>query len=215
MISPKISQIWIGPHTEESRGCTAAMQAMNHDMEYKLWGNEILDRFSTDPYVKKLQSEGENIAFICDRLRVLLLRDDGGIYVDADCRAIRPFSTLKCLTMPHVDFVAGLRNPHRPGVALHRGVALLDNTVLASAPNGRMVNLLCDLYKPGNKQWLQNGVSMGHEIMRNCDETTVILGHEHFYADKPTSKTIVLHDTMNFASWLQHPEHQIPRLVAV
>lgn len=203
--------------TSEVESICEVMRVLNtkNGWSYTLHRDEILERYKDDPYVKKLQVEKENVAFVVDRLRVLLLRDEGGVYCDADCRAVRPFSVVGGIAMAHWDFMYGARNPHRPGVALHRGIALVDNTVLGSAKNGRMINQLCDLYKPSNRQWLQNGVSIGHAILGNEDWTTMGLNYRYFYADSVSTETIVLHDTMNFASWLQHPEHQIPRLVAV
>lgn len=213
MIPPKIHTIWLGPMRDDVQKLADSMQITNLKWSFRLWGDEILARYRKDPYVQRLQQEGEQAAHIVDRLRLLLLRDEGGWWMDADCQAIRPVADIPGINLPHWDFVFGLRNPHRPQVALHRGIPLVDNTVMASAQNGRMVNRLLDLYKPQNKQWLQTGASIGREILRSCDHTTMALNYRYFYSDEVTDETIVLHDSINLGSWTK--AHQMPTLVAV
>lgn len=214
MIPRSIFQIWVGENMPMAyREWCARMKRMNPDFEYRLWRNDILDHYADDPFVAWMIATNERSAFLVDRLRVLLLRDFGGIYCDADCYAVRPFRMLDDLwNNPQVEFVAGMRSPDRPHVSLSApGVAFVDNTVLASSKGGVMANRLCALYRSNSRR--HTGLSMGREVMRNADPSTVLLGWEFFYAETETPKTILLHDAINAASWLKpnKKDASIPR----
>src|SRR5678815_604216 len=129
MIPPLIHQIFIGTLPAREAGYCERMERMNPNFSYKLHRDELLEKHCNDPYVKLLISRNEPLAFVVDRLRVLLLREEGGIYMDCDAEPIQPLATINhILNDPKVDFITGMRNPWRPGVALHRGIALIDNT---------------------------------------------------------------------------------------
>jgi len=210
MIPRAISQIWIGELPSREAEYCRRMEAMNPEFTYKLHREDTLRMYSGDPYIKLLISRNEPMAFVVDRLRVLLLRDEGGIYIDADAEPVKPLSVIKGIfDDPKIDFMTGMRNPWRPGVALHRGVALIDNTVMASAKNGRVVNRLCSLYRP--ESVVHNGHSHGVEVMRCLDQSVVLLNYRYFYDDSEGSDTILLHDAQNLSSW----SHRRPTLAAV
>lgn len=198
MISKSIFQIWLGTIPDKIRAMCDGVREMNRDMEYRLYGNEILERYGNDPYVRKMQSVDEKPAFIVDRLRAILLRDEGGWYVDSDCVAVHPLSSIT--TYEQTDFVTAFRNPRRPQVALFRGISLVDNTVFGTAKNGRIINKICSLYRP--EAWKQTGNSMGADgMISHSDHTTIWLNYRYFYADVPTAETVVLHDAHNLKSW--------------
>jgi hypothetical protein len=179
-------------------------KGMHRFYDYRLYGNELLERYAHDPYVKFMVDKGEKWAFIADRLRVLLLRDEGGIYVDCDAMPVRSFDSIgRILDNPKVDFVTGLRSPYRKHVALHRGISLVDNTVMLSAKNGRMINRLAGLWQPGKEK--QCGYDMGIEVLTNADDATVLLNWRYFYASESSAETIILHDTVNLGSWIPKP----------
>lgn len=206
MIPRILHQIWIGPQSMPAN-CVewcAHTKGLNRGYQYHLHGNELLERYKADPYVRALVDRSEKWAFIADRLRVLVLRDEGGIYVDADAMPVRPFDTLsRILDNPRTDFVTGLRSPYRKMVALHRGVSLVDNTVMMSAKGGRMISRLSSLWKPGKEK--QTGYDMGIEVLTNADESTVLLNWRYFYAEESHAETIFLHDTVNLGSWIPKP----------
>jgi hypothetical protein len=204
----KIHQVWIGPKTPpaEVHKFMDDTKAMNSDMAYQRYGNEILDRYKSDPYVLYLLGSNSPWAFIVDRIRVLLLRDEGGIYIDCDAKPIRPLSSMKFWDAPHVDFVCGFRDPYRSGVALHRGISLLDNTFLASAKNGRMANRLVNLYHSQAPK--RDGHDIGVEIMANCDETTVFTNFRYVYGMQVHPETVFLHDPHNLGSWCDNHKLQ-------
>jgi len=174
-------------------------QAMNSDLEYRRHGNEILQRYENDPYIRYMMGAKEQWAFIVDRIRVLLLRDEGGLYIDADARPIKPVSTLPIWDRKDIDFVAGFRDPYRQGVALHRGISLVDNTFLASAKGGRIANRLVELYH--SKAPKRDGHDIGCEILANSREDVVWLNFRYVYAMEKHPETVFLHDDQNLGSW--------------
>jgi len=201
MIPRIIHQCWIGPKpmpARETQWC-ARMALINPTWQHRLHGNELFDRYRDDPYVKTMMERQMALAFVADRLRVLLLRDEGGIYLDADCQPIRPLDSLGIWDRPDLDFVAGLRSPHRNEVALHRGVALVDNHFMASTKGGRMVGKLAALWSPAHV--LINGHACGCCMMENADPTTLLLGQKYFCAMEQFPETVVLHDCHNLSSW--------------
>ncbi len=213
-VPKKIWQGWIGdkPMPEREAKWCAEMRAMNPTWAHHVFGNEVLQTYFDDPYVKALQHLGKPQAFIVDRIRMLLLKDHGGVWLDPDCQPIRPLDTLNPLWDGPQTFVAGFRSPDRPDVALHRGVTLLDNTFLASAPNSRMCQRILSLWRPQNV--VVDGHAVGVEIMRNCHTDVVLLGHKYFYSTALTPETVVLHDAHNLGSWVRETRQSQTKMIA-
>ena len=96
---PKIiHQLWIGdkPIPKHIKEFTDEMPVINKGYECKLWGNEVFDHYSNDEYLKSYM-KSPNVykwAFICDRIRCLLLDEFGGIYCDSDCKPIQSFDLI-------------------------------------------------------------------------------------------------------------------------
>ncbi len=204
-IPKSIFSIWIGgPMPENLRRFSAKMESINRNFRYRLCGDELLDQYKADPYVKTMLERKTKLAFVADRLRCLVLRDEGGIYVDADAEPVKSFSALNhILERPDVDFVTGMRSPFRKGVALHRGVSFVDNTCMASAKNGRMINRLLALWTP--KTVVCNGYNCGIEILNSADHDTVLLRAAYFYSEVPCPEAIFYHDNQNLGSWINQP----------
>lgn len=215
MIPHLVHQIWVGPKPiplREAEWCKQ-MKAMNPDFVVRLYGNEILERYKNDPYVSELASRGEPWAFITDRLRCLLLRDEGGIWLDPDCQPIRPLNRLNHIwNAEHLTFVHSLRDPLRTNVHLHRGITLADNTFLASAPNGRMINRILEAWTP--QSVVIDGHSTGVAILKYIDYDVCCLNFRYFYDLQQTPDTICLHDGHNAASWVaQHKARKEGRVL--
>lgn len=202
MIPRLVHQCWCGPKPipEREKTWCAEMKFINPGWDVHFYGNEILDTYASDPYVKALVSLEKPWAFVTDRIRMLLLRDHGGIWLDPDCQPVRPLDSIADVWDGPATFVAGFRSPDRPDVALHRGVTLLDNTFLASAPNSRMCQRILSLWRPQNV--VVDGHATGVEIMRNCHSDVVLLNHRYFYATQMLPESVVLHDAHNLASWV-------------
>lgn len=208
MIPKIISQIWIGasPIPERERQWCNRMFEMNQgSWKYRLHGNELLERFGQDPFIKHMVSKAERTAFITDRLRVLLLKEHGGIYIDADAEPVKPFDSLPI--WDKFDFVAGMRSPFRKDVALHRAVPIIDNTFMASAKDGRMINIIAALWTPGqviSENHAINGHRTGLAIIENSDYTTALLNQRYIYCEQKYPETLILHDTHNLGSWAKN-----------
>jgi len=206
-----IFQIWIGskPMPKRETEWCAQMRKMNPTWKHHILGNELLEKYAKDPYVGALysqcQTEPHKFAFLCDRLRVLVLRDEGGVYLDADCEPIKPLDTLPFWDWPHADFAYGMRSPHRKDVSLYRGVAFVDNHFLASAKGGRMINRICSLWSPSNI--IINGHATGICILDTADFTCIPLGQRYFFSQQVYPETVVMHDAANLSSWL--PQRQL------
>jgi len=205
MIPKQIFTCWIGDEPPANiRGLIDEAKRINEasGWSYTVWGKNALDRYADDPYIKSLLAKGEKLAFIVDRIRLLLARDDGGFWVDSDAKFIRSMSLLNAVcARPDVDFITGLRNPWRPNLGIGRGIPIVDNTVFGSAKNGNMVKRILALYKPEHPK--QTGHTMGMEVLRTADQNTVLLNYRYYYAmnDQVSPETILLHDQLNMHSW--------------
>jgi len=189
---PKIlHQIWIG-HKEPPEWCTRfgiEMQQMHSDWEYKLWthddifnkiykDDEHLQTYVKDPDIYKW-------AFIADRIRLLLLRDFGGVYVDLDAKPIRPFDLILQQLGPQHTFFAGMKPTQEHNT-------LIDCTVYGSVPNGRIVNLCLAEYKI--LEWAHGCKLFSDIIIQNMEMDVALFNYEYFYNWEISNKTIVLHD---------------------
>lgn len=176
------------------------MKKMNPDFDVRLYGNELLDRYADDPYVKSLISLQEPWAFVLDRIRCLLLRDEGGIWLDPDCQPVKPLKRLNYLwEMEHITFAHGFRSPYRKDVALHRGVTLLDDTFLASSKGSRMINRILEAWHP--QRPVVDGHGIGCQIMQYTDADVCSLNYRYFYSTAVEPETLVMHDAHNLGSW--------------
>lgn len=204
MTPRRIIQGWVGPNPmpDRERKWCEQMRQMNPGWEYVLFGNEALEKYGSDPYVKALLDRKRPMAFVADRIRVLMLQESGGIWLDPDCQPIRPLDTLaKIWDAPEVEFVMGLRSPYRPRVALHRGVTLCDNTVICSAPKSRLIRRINGLWRPESIQ--VDGHACGVEVLANLDGITDrMVGYRYFYDLEVSPSTVILHDPHNLGSWV-------------
>jgi hypothetical protein len=212
MVPRIIHQCWCGPKPipEREKQWCSLMRKMNPTWDVRFYGNEILEVYEKDIYVRALISMEKPWAFVTDRLRMLLLRDHGGVWLDPDCQPIRPMDTLNPLWDGLATFVAGFRSPDRPQVALHRNVSLIDNTFLASAPNSRMCQRILALWRPTTV--VVDGHAVGVEIIRNCHSDVVLLNHRYFYSMQNVPETIVLHDNQNLESWVKETRESQARM---
>lgn len=201
---------WVGPKPmpdREKRWCEEAKR-LNPTWDMRIFGNEAVEKYSTDPYVKALIDRKRPWAFVTDRIRALILAEHGGCWLDPDCQPVRPLDTLaKLWDAPEVEFVMGLRSPYRPRVALHRGVTLCDNTVVASAPNSRLIRRVLSLWRPESIQ--VDGHACGVEVLAHLDGITDrMVGYRYFYDLEVGPETIVLHDAHNLGSWVSQVKEE-------
>ncbi|HUD75906.1 MAG TPA: glycosyltransferase [Terracidiphilus sp.] len=172
---------------------------MNGDIAYRF--HRTADEFKGDSYIQWMLDSKQPTAFIVDRMRLLCLQREGGVYLDADCVAVRPLSSLDVFDDPKADFLFSMRSPDRLGVQLRGGISLVDNTCLGSAKNGRLIARLLELYHPNGKT--QNGGTVGLHILRHMDTSTRVLNFRYIYGEQKYPESLVLHDSLNLGSWVK------------
>jgi hypothetical protein len=90
-----LHQIWIGPdpipeHCARWVNLWHTIHGPEIGWRHQLHGNELLKRWPDDPVLREQLALGVPWAFVADRLRCLLLAEDGGAYVDVDVQPIAP-----------------------------------------------------------------------------------------------------------------------------
>ena len=191
MISKTIHQIWIGPD-EMSEDCRDLCREMKNIHEalgytYKLWGNELWDLYIDDEFI---QTWRENIddyhyCFVVDRLRLLLLRDIGGIAMDVDCKCIKPMDVILDKLHDNITYFAGLRRSIGPG-------ALIEPTVVGSTKNSRMVQRLLELYD--DVYFALGGLELSDGVIEQLDTDVALLNHQYFFSTPENKDCVIYHD---------------------
>eukprot|EP00968_Pinguiococcus_pyrenoidosus_P001912 scaffold97_cov261-Pinguiococcus_pyrenoidosus.AAC.3 len=118
-----VHQVWIS--NKGSKPMPSSIVPLLQDMrmqhealgwEYKFWGNELFDIYADEiPLDLYRNDERVPAAVVSDHFRLLLLRDYGGVVLDADAKALRTFEgLLSRLSAVNVTFFAGSNFP-KPG----------------------------------------------------------------------------------------------------
>lgn len=94
MIPRKIHYCWFGrgEMPELAKNCIASWHKYMPDYEYKLWNEDNFD-VSSNAYTKEAY-EAKKFAFVSDYVRLWALCQEGGVYLDTDVEAFRPFDDL-------------------------------------------------------------------------------------------------------------------------
>ncbi len=197
MIPKIIHQIWIGdnPIPDHCAQFCKEMQLMNKDYSYRLWGNEVFEQFKHDVYLKSYIQTGVPLAFVCDRIRLLLLKKFGGIYLDVDCKPIKSFDHVyEHLTDNHC-FFAGMKRTQNHDT-------LIDCAIYGSTPNSRVIDDCLDTYD--DTEWANGGKLFNDAIIKFMKPDVALFGYEYFYDWEVTDKTILLHDIVDtrLFSWV-------------
>lgn len=90
MIPKCIHQIWIGDQTVRPHSCMDTIKRDNPEWEYKLWTEKELKTLKIS---KRLELKIKSCKQICgkaDIYRYLILKQHGGVYIDADTLSIEP-----------------------------------------------------------------------------------------------------------------------------
>lgn len=187
----KIHQIWIG-YDEMPKHCvefSKKMEIIHPDWEYKLWTHDEIfnDLYKDDVFLQSYLKDPDlyKWAFIADRVRLLLLRDFGGIYCDVDAKPIRPFDVLLDKLHPSHTFFSGMKQSQD-------NYALIDCTVYGSVPNGRVVNLFLSCYE--SLTWAHGCKVFNDVIIEAMEPDVALFSYRYFYDNVVTDKTVVIHD---------------------
>ena len=202
---PKIiHQIWIGDKNMPDY-CKEFCERMKktHKMrgwEYKFWGNELLDVYKDDIFIKNYLKDPElyKWAHISDRIRHLMLRDNGGVYVDIDCNIIKPLDYIMDQLSDNITFFCGARK----GRLTHG--CMFEIALMGCVKNSRITNAVLDSYEDIN--WANGGSMHSDVILMNIDPDVAIFNYKRFYDLELTEHTVVLHDPYNLGSWYKSKE---------
>ena len=190
-IPKKIHQIWIGPDELPQKyvDMTNNMSDMHPDWEYKLWTHEEIfnDRYADDEYLQAYIKEPETFkwAFITDRIKLLLLRDFGGVYADVDAKYVKSFDLVMDKLEEKHTFFAGLKT-------FDVQSSLIECAIYGAAPNSRLINLCLDFYQ--DTRWAHGCMDFSNVITHNLEDDALLLNSKYFYSFEEFEQTIVLHE---------------------
>jgi mannosyltransferase OCH1-like enzyme len=133
------------------------------DWEYKLW-NE--DNFAVNmvPYTKEAY-DAKKYAFVSDYVRLWALNNDGGLYLDTDVMAFKPFDDL----LTNRAFAGFEGSKHLP----------VGTCVMASRSNGSWVSEMLEAYRDRHFV-IQDGV---YDLTTNVQFITALMSKRGFVQD--------------------------------
>ena len=205
-IPKKIHQIWIGPRVlpEKYVEMTADMEAMHPDWEYKLWSHDEIfnDLYANDIYLQAYIKEPETFkwAFITDRIKLLLLRDFGGVYIDVDAKPVKSFDVVMDKLEDKHTFFAGMKT-------FDVQSSLIECAVYGAAPNSRLINLCLDFYQ--DTRWAHGCMDFSNIIIHNLEDDALLLNSKYFYSFEESEQTIVLHEPEDIRLYSHSEENSI------
>eukprot|EP01050_Picozoa_sp_SAG11_P000908 SAG11_NODE_33_length_22289_cov_12.857999_39_plen_212_part_00 len=204
---PKIiHQVWIGPNPIPEF-CVEFMDEMKNKHEklgyiYKFWGNEIWDIYKEDKFLQNYKKDPKTFkyAYICDRVRLLLLRDYGGITLDVDCKIIKDFNVVLNKLNENITYFAAVRRFINKGATIEVGIQ-------GSTKNSRIIQEYLSLYKDIN--WACGGKMMSDKMIEIIDTDVALFNYRYFLDNKITKDTIILHEPYALGTW--RPKHTKPK----
>lgn len=134
MIPKIIHYCWFGHGSmpQLALDCIESWHKYMPDWEYKLWNEDNFD-VNCNQYVREAY-EARKFAFVSDFVRLVALRDFGGLYMDVDFLVRKPFDDLLSSYKAFAGFEGSKRHPVMMGV-------------IASEPNGEWVKEQLALYE--------------------------------------------------------------------
>ena len=196
---PKIiHQIWVGPNQPPAL-CQGFMNDIKDKHEelgyvYKFWGNELWEKYKDDKFIQNYSKDIEayTLAYIVDRFRLLILRDYGGIYLDADCKMIKDFDVVFNKLNDNITYFAGVRRYINEGATIEGGIQ-------GSTKNSRVIQEILSIYKDIN--WAPGGWPMSDKIIEIVDTDIALFNYKYFLDDEITKDTIILHEPHALGTW--------------
>lgn len=132
MIPKIIHYCWFGcgqmPQT--ALDCIESWHRFMPDWEYKLWTEDNFDVYC-NRYVREAFEAGK-FAFVSDYVRLVALRDFGGLYLDTDVKVLKCFDNL----MEYDAFCGFEGSKHKP----------IGTCVMASKANGEWISEMLEAY---------------------------------------------------------------------
>jgi len=196
---PKIiHQIWIGPNPIPEF-CQEFMNEMKDRHEklgyiYKFWGNELWEKYKEDKFIQNYATDPEifQYAYICDRFRLLLLRDYGGITLDVDCKIIKDFDVVLNKLHDDITYFAAVRRYINKGATIEVGIQ-------GSSKNSRVIQEFLSIYK--DIGWAYGGKMTSDKMIEIIDTDVALFNYRYFLDNEITEDTIILHEPYALGTW--------------
>ena len=190
MIPKIIHQIWIGDVLMPSHYLEfiEEMKEKNPEFQHYLWGNEVLDRYKDDlflqNYFKKSNIYGWKNA--ANRIKLLLLKDFGGICVDVDAKPIKGFNSIFSQLESNILFFTGVTQEEK-----HWNQPFFTNfKILGAAKDFRLINKGLSHYTNPVDEYYPKDISK--TMFHDLDYDVCLFGHDYFYNEVETDKSIII-----------------------
>mmetsp|Transcript_9427 Transcript_9427/g.27701 ORF Transcript_9427/g.27701 Transcript_9427/m.27701 type:complete len:533 (-) Transcript_9427:23-1621(-) len=234
---PKIiHQVWItGAEGKQMEPMVVPLMdeiKLKHEAEgwtYMFWGDELWDKYADEiPFELYRKDTRVPPAVVSDHFRLLILRDYGGIALDADVRLLKTFTGLQeKLAVDGVTFFAGSNFPKSTKakdaefggnkVGLRGGPPLAFVALGASNCSAVVRGLLEAPLPEGRWYWpsvvesrpewaapLHNGWGLAMEAMNYLDETARVLSFRFFSDVRLGADAVLDHNSRHLWSWFGH-----------
>lgn len=196
---PKIiHQIWVGPKTppRHFKKWQASLLQLHPDWEYKLWTDKEVAELSM--INQRYYDEETNYGAKADILRLEILNQFGGLYVDIDFECLKPFDLLHHIC----DFYIGFFQ-----VNYLRKSARINNGLFASTQGHPIIKILIEEIGKNRDQYTdlsnwsgilaRNGPDFVTKVLHNylpkLKGANVVLPSNYFYPWSGTPKNLQLH----------------------
>lgn len=173
MIPRIIHYCWFGrgEMPQLVKDCLASWHKYMPDWDYMLWNEDNFD-VETSPYTKEAYDAGK-YAFVSDYVRLVALKQFGGLYMDVDFEVYKGFDDL-LVNNAFAGFEGSKTNPVMMGVA-------------ASVPNGLWVSEQLDSYQGRHFQFADGTLDMTTNVRFITDNMIkngfLPNGKEQYYKD--------------------------------
>lgn len=164
MIPKIIHYCWFGSGEmpQLAKDCIASWHKCMPDWEYRFWNEETFDTDSC-VYAREAYHAGK-YAFVSDYVRLWALEREGGLYLDTDVLAFRPFDDL----LSHKAFAGFEGSKHQP----------IGTCVMASEPHGEWISEILRAYQ--DRHFIINGIP---DLTTNVQFITAIMAAKGFRQD--------------------------------
>jgi hypothetical protein len=228
-----IHQIWISnakgmqPIPDHIQTMMKVVKDMHESQgwEYKLWGDELFDIYKEELPANYRTDDRIPAAVIQDHLKILLMRDKGGIFMDCDVEMVQSFGWLFQKFPDNLQFFAGLNFP-KPGgrnkVGLRGGPPVSFTVMGCSTCSPTAQGLARVLARDRNTgyafsgswfwpsrvenrpDWatpLDNGWGSSLQVTAFVDESARLLNYRHFMDEEASEEAVILHQKHHLWSW--------------
>ncbi|OAQ69733.1 glycosyl transferase [Pochonia chlamydosporia 170] len=167
-------------------------------------GSTIKSKFdpTSNPWIRRLRNDihlvqhtienpyGQPIPHIADVMRLQILRDNGGIYLDTDSFALKPFTSILNPPRPH-DVVLGYEGGNRWGMC---------NAVIAARKNSTFIHDWLNEYMTGkpHREWNYRSVLFPKELAdRKPDDVCALSPSAFFWPTWTWGHVTWMHETLS------------------